>query len=171
MIRLAALFCGLLCGTGLMLSGLFQPTLLQGLFTPGGARDLTLALGLVSALVAAAMVLALARGLSRPLLRGQGETPGDAPTGKALLGGLPVSSPWPRLLQLASLRRGLQSFWLRCWPGCFCMTSVPTVAGSGSTGCGQADKVRASALGQHGIGQPASSLLSTRAGSPQFPGS
>lgn len=94
MIRLAALFCGLLCGTGLMLSGLFQPTLLQDLFTPDGARDLTLALGLLSALVAAAMVLALTRRLSRPLLGGQSETPVDAPTGKALLGGLLFGFGW-----------------------------------------------------------------------------
>jgi hypothetical protein len=88
MIRLAALFCGLLCGAGLILSGLFQPTLLPGLLNPDGARDLTLGLGLLSAFGAAAMVLALTRGLSRPLLGGQGEPLVHAPTGKAVAGGV-----------------------------------------------------------------------------------
>lgn len=94
MIRLAALFCGLLCGTGLMLSGLFQPTLLQGLFTPDGARDLTLGIGLLAVLGAGLLVLALTHRLSRPLLGGQGETLVDAPTGKALLGGVLFGFGW-----------------------------------------------------------------------------
>lgn len=94
MIRLAALFCGLLCGSGLMLSGLFQPTLLQGILKPDGARDLTLGIGLLSAFGAVLLVLALTRRVSRPLLGGQGETPVDAPTGKALLGGVLFGLGW-----------------------------------------------------------------------------
>lgn len=94
MIRLAALFCGLLCGTGLMLSGLFQPTLLQGFLNPDGNRDLTLGIGLLSALGAGVLVLALTHRLSRPLLGGQGETLVDAPTGKALLGGALFGFGW-----------------------------------------------------------------------------
>jgi uncharacterized membrane protein YedE/YeeE len=94
MIRLAALFCGLLCGTGLMLSGLFQPKLLQGFLTPDGAWDLTLGIGLLSVLGAGALVLALAHRLSRPLLGGQGETLVDVPTGKALLGGVLFGFGW-----------------------------------------------------------------------------
>lgn len=94
MIRLAALFCGLLCGTGLMLSGLFQPTLLQGFWTPYGARDLTLGIGLLSVLGAGLLVLALTHRLPRPLLGGQGETRVDAPTGKALLGGVLFGLGW-----------------------------------------------------------------------------
>ena len=94
MIRLAALFCGLLCGTGLMLSGLFQPTLLQGFLNPDGTRDLTLGIGLLSALGAGVLVLALTQRLSRRLLGGQGETLVDAPTGKALLGGALFGFGW-----------------------------------------------------------------------------
>ncbi len=94
MIRLAALFCGLLCGTGLMLSGLFQPTLVDGLLKPEGARDLTLGLGLLSALGAGMLVLMLTHRLSRPLLGGQGETPVDVPKGKALLGGILFGLGW-----------------------------------------------------------------------------
>ncbi|MCZ8153321.1 MAG: hypothetical protein O9292_13155 [Rhodobacteraceae bacterium] len=94
MIRLAALFCGLLCGTGLMLSGLFQPTLLQDFLNPDGARDLTLGIGLLSVLGAGLLVLALTRRLSRPLLGGQGETLVEAPTRKALLGGVLFGFGW-----------------------------------------------------------------------------
>ena len=94
MIRLAALFCGLLCGTGLMLSGLFQPTVLQGFLKPDGARDLTLGIGLLSVLVAGVLVLTLTHRLSRPLLGGQDETLVDAPTGKALLGGVLFGFGW-----------------------------------------------------------------------------
>jgi hypothetical protein len=38
----------------------------------------------------------------------------------------------------------------RCWPGCFCTTSAPTVAGSGLVGCGQADRARAWASSRPG---------------------
>ena len=94
MIRLAALFCGLLCGAGLILSGLFQPTLLQGLLNPDAERDLTLGLGLLSATGAAALVLALTRGLSRPVLGGQGEPLVDVPIGKAVSGGVLFGLGW-----------------------------------------------------------------------------
>lgn len=94
MIRLAALFCGLLCGTGLMLSGLFQPTRLQGFLTPDGARDLTLGIGLLSVWGAGLLVITLTHRLSRPCLGGQGETMVEAPTGKALLGGVLFGFGW-----------------------------------------------------------------------------
>lgn len=94
MIRLAALFCGLLCGTGLMLSGLFQPTLLRGFLTPDGPRDLTLGIGLLSVLGAGVLILALTHRLSRPRLGGQDEALAGAPTGKALLGGVLFGFGW-----------------------------------------------------------------------------
>lgn len=94
MIRFAALFSGLLCGTGLMLSGLFQPTLLQGFLKPDGAPDLTLGIGLLAVLGTSLLVLALTHRLSQPLLGGQGETPVDTPTGKALLGGVLFGFGW-----------------------------------------------------------------------------
>jgi uncharacterized membrane protein YedE/YeeE len=94
MIRLVALFCGLLCGTGLMLSGLFQPTLLDGFLKPEGARDLTLGLGLLAALGVAMLVLILTHRLSRRVLGGQGETLVDVPTGRALLGGVLFGLGW-----------------------------------------------------------------------------
>lgn len=94
MIRLAALFCGLLCGTGLMLSGLFQPTRLQGFLTPDGARDLTLGIGLLSVWGAGLLVVTLTHRLSRPRLGGQGVTLVEVPTGKALLGGVLFGFGW-----------------------------------------------------------------------------
>lgn len=94
MIRLAALFCGLLCGTGIMLSGLFQPVFLQGFVKADGTLDLTLGIGLLSAFAAGALVIALTHRLSRPLLGGQGEALVDAPTGKALIGGVLFGFGW-----------------------------------------------------------------------------
>jgi uncharacterized membrane protein YedE/YeeE len=77
-----------------MLSGLFQPTLLQGFFRPDAPRDLTLGIGLLAVLGAGALVITLTYRLSRPLLGGQGETLVDAPVGKALLGGLLFGFGW-----------------------------------------------------------------------------
>ncbi len=94
MIRLAALLCGLICGTGMILSGLFQPTLLWGLGSSEGAGGLTLGLGLLSAFCAAALVIALTRTLSRPVLGGPGEPMGDTPTPKALAGGVLFGFGW-----------------------------------------------------------------------------
>jgi len=94
MIRLAALFCGLLCGAGLILSGLFQPTLLQGAMNPAGTWDMTLGLGLLSAFGMAALVLALTRGLSRPVLGGETEPLTEGQTGKAVVGGVLFGLGW-----------------------------------------------------------------------------
>ncbi len=94
MIRLAALFCGMLCGTGVMLAGLFQPTLLLGLLTPDGVWDVALGIGLLSALGAGVLVHTLTHRLSRPILGGQGEALVDLPTGKALLGGVLFGLGW-----------------------------------------------------------------------------
>jgi len=94
MIRLAALFCGLLCGVGLILSGLFQPGLLQDLLSPDGVGDMTLGLGLLSAVGVAALVLVLTRGLSLPLLGGENERPAAGQTGKAVVGGVLFGLGW-----------------------------------------------------------------------------
>jgi uncharacterized membrane protein YedE/YeeE len=83
MIRLAALFCGLVCGAGVILSGLFHPADLSG-----SARGLSLGLTVLSALVVAALVLALTRPLRRPLLGGEAEPDTPARTPKAVLGDL-----------------------------------------------------------------------------------
>jgi len=94
MIRLAALFCGLLCGAGLIISGLFQPALLQGLANPAGAWDITLGLGIVSAFGVAAVILGLTRGRSRPLLGGEAEPIAEGQTGKAVVGGVLFGLGW-----------------------------------------------------------------------------
>ncbi|WP_291295451.1 DUF6691 family protein [Elioraea sp.] len=94
MIRLTALACGLLCGFGMVLSGLFQPSLLPDFAIPAGAWGPALGLGLLSALCVAGIVLALTRRLPRPLFGGQNE-PLDAATGrKVVAGGVLVGLGW-----------------------------------------------------------------------------
>jgi len=94
MIRLAALFCGVLCGIGLIVSGLFQPALLKGFLMPEGVWNMTLGVGLGSAFGVAALVLALARHRTGPLLATETEPPAEGPTSKALLGGVLFGLGW-----------------------------------------------------------------------------
>ena len=94
MIRLAALLCGMLCGAGVILSGLFQPALLQGFASPEKAWDMSLGLGLLSALCVAAIILALTRRLSRPLLGGAAEPIEEKRTGRTVAGGVLFGLGW-----------------------------------------------------------------------------
>ncbi len=94
MIRLAALFCGIVCGVGLILSGLFQPAFLQAFVRPAGVWDMTLGLGLLSALVVAILVFALTRRLSGPLLGGEAEHLADKPAWKTGVGGVLFGLGW-----------------------------------------------------------------------------
>jgi uncharacterized membrane protein YedE/YeeE len=91
MIRLAALLCGLVCGAGVFLSGLFQPAVLSGAL---GVWALSLGAATLAALAVAALVLALSRPLNRPLLGGEAEPVAPAGTAKAVLGDLMFGFGW-----------------------------------------------------------------------------
>lgn len=94
MIRLAALACGLLCGFGMVLSGLFRPSFLPYGARPAEGWDPALGLGLVAALGVAGLVLALTRRFRRPLLGGEAE-PIDPASGRtAVAGGVLIGLGW-----------------------------------------------------------------------------
>jgi uncharacterized protein len=98
MIRLAALFCGLMCGAGVIMSGIYQPARLQGFVNPAGTWDASLGIVLVSAFCVAALVLALTRPLTRrlslPLLGGQAEPIVEESTRKTIAGGVLFGLGW-----------------------------------------------------------------------------
>lgn len=94
MIRLAALACGLLCGLGMHLSGLFRPALLEDLALPEEGRDWALAAGLFAALVVAAVALGLTARLRRPLPGGGMEPVGEGPGWKMVVGGALFGIGW-----------------------------------------------------------------------------
>lgn len=93
MIRLTALACGLLCGIGLILSGLFSPSALAALLSPRGAWDPAFGVVLLSALISGGLVLLGTRGLlgprrAAPVLGGQDEPVAVVTGWKAVAGGL-----------------------------------------------------------------------------------
>ena len=79
----APLICGLIFGTGLLISGMVQPTKVLGFLDIFGAWDPSLAVVMAAALAVAAPGFMLARKRSRPVLSGQYFWPGkseiDAP--------------------------------------------------------------------------------------------
>ena len=95
MIRLAALLCGLVCGAGVFLSGLFQPAVMSGSL---GVWALSIGAATLVALVVAALVLALSRPLTRPLNRpllgGEADPVAPAGTAKVVLGDLMFGLGW-----------------------------------------------------------------------------
>lgn len=92
MIRLVALACGLLCGAGFVISGLYDPALLHAFLMPQATWAFSLGLGLVVAVVVAALVVLLLGNREVPLLGGKQQpvhgTTGWKPMVSALLFGL-----------------------------------------------------------------------------------
>ena len=80
---IAPLVCGLIFGTGLLVSGMVQPTKVLGFLDIFGAWDPSLAVVMAAALAVAAPGFMLARNRPRPVLAGQYFWPGkseiDAP--------------------------------------------------------------------------------------------
>lgn len=94
MIRIAALICGLLCGIGLVVSGLFRPAMLQEFANPAGPWYPALGLGLLAAILAAFLAFLTARRLVRPVLGGQEEEFARGPMLKLVAGGVLFGLGW-----------------------------------------------------------------------------
>jgi hypothetical protein len=92
LIRLAAMACGLLCGIGMLLSGLFRPSLLPELATPAGSWDLVI--GLLSAIGVSAGIMTSTTHLPRPLLGGEVDRIGAGSGWKAVTGGVMFGLGW-----------------------------------------------------------------------------
>ena len=112
MLMIATLFCGLVFGAGLLISGMVQPTKVLAFLDIFGAWDPSLAVVMVAALAVSVPGFMLANRPARPLLAPQRFWPTksdiDRPlvTGAALFGvgwGLVGLCPGPALENLASL--------------------------------------------------------------------
>jgi uncharacterized membrane protein YedE/YeeE len=116
---IASLFCGLIFGAGLLISGMVQPTKVLGFLDIFGAWDPSLAVVMVAALAVSTPGFMLANGRSRPLLTARSFWPTkreiDSPliVGAALFGigwGLVGLCPGPVLESLATLSPGIIAF-------------------------------------------------------------
>ena len=116
---IAPLLCGLVFGTGLLVSGMVQPTKVLGFLDIFGAWDPSLAVVMAAALAVAAPGFMLARQRARPVLAGQYFWPGkseiDPPLvlGAGLFGigwGLVGLCPGPALESLATRSPGVIVF-------------------------------------------------------------
>ena len=147
---IAPLLCGLIFGTGLLVSGMVQPTKVLGFLDIFGAWDPSLAVVMAAALAVAAPGFMLARKRSRPVLAGQYFWPGkseiDAPLvmGAGMFGigwGLVGLCPGPALESLATLSPGVVIFVVAMAVGMFIydiwQTSRPAVPRE--TGLARAD--------------------------------
>jgi len=113
MARIVASFvCGLLFGAGLLISGMTEPSKVQGFLDIFGAWDATLAFVMAGAVAVAGAGFAFARNRAAPMLGGNFAWPSrrdiDAPLiiGSALFGigwGLCGICPGPALVNLAGL--------------------------------------------------------------------
>src|SRR5438477_8315732 len=112
MLIVAALFCGLLFGWGLLISGMVQPTKVLAFLDIFGAWDPTLAVVMAAALIVSIPGFMLAKRRKRPILAIQSAWPTkmgiDRPLviGSALFGigwGLVGLCPGPALENLATL--------------------------------------------------------------------
>jgi uncharacterized protein len=116
---LAPLFCGLIFGAGLLISGMVQPTKVLGFLDIFGAWDPSMAVVMMAALAVSAPGFVLASRRGPPLFAGQRFPPGktqiDPPlvAGAALFGvgwGLAGLCPGPALESLATLSPGVIVF-------------------------------------------------------------
>lgn len=84
----SAFLCGLLFGTGLLLSGMADPAKVQGFLDVAGLWDPSLALVMLGAIAAAVVPMRLARGRRQAWCGGAMQLPDrQRPLDRALLGG------------------------------------------------------------------------------------
>jgi len=119
MLTIASLFCGLIFGAGLLISGMVQPTKVLGFLDIVGAWDPSLAVVMVAALAVSIPGFMLARRHARPFLATQSFWPTkigldrSLVIGSALFGvgwGLVGLCPGPALENLATLSPGVIAF-------------------------------------------------------------
>ena len=112
MLRIAALFCGLIFGVGLLISGMVQPAKVLGFLDIFGAWDPSLAVVMTAALAFSIPGLMLAKRRARPILATQSLWPTKMDLdrslviGSALFGigwGLVGLCPGPALENLVTL--------------------------------------------------------------------
>jgi uncharacterized membrane protein YedE/YeeE len=115
----ASLFCGLVFGTGLLLSGMVQPEKVLGFLDIFGAWDPSLAIVMAAALAVSAPGFAMVRRSPRPVLAARNLWPTSMGidrhlvVGASLFGigwGLVGLCPGPALENLASLSPGVIVF-------------------------------------------------------------
>ena len=115
----ASFVCGLVFGIGLLISGMTEPSKVQGFLDIFGAWDATLAFVMAGAVAVAGAGFALARTRGVPVLGGNFAWPSrhdiDTPlvAGSALFGigwGLSGICPGPALVNLAGLSAGIIAF-------------------------------------------------------------
>jgi uncharacterized protein len=116
---IASFVCGLIFGIGLLISGMTEPSKVQGFLDIFGAWDATLAFVIAGAVAVAGAGFALARRRGTPVLGGNFAWPSrrdiDTPlvAGSALFGigwGLSGICPGPALVDLAGLSAGIIAF-------------------------------------------------------------
>jgi hypothetical protein len=73
MIRLAALACGFLCGGGFVLSGLYDPALVEAFLKPKDAGSFAIGLALLVLIVVTSFLVVIKRRVDEPLLGGRYE--------------------------------------------------------------------------------------------------
>jgi hypothetical protein len=119
MLTIASLFCGLIFGAGLLISGMVQPTKVLGFLDIFGAWDPSLAVVMIAALAVSIPGFMLARRHARPFLATQSFWPTkigldrSLVIGSALFGvgwGLVGLCPGPALENLATLSPGVIAF-------------------------------------------------------------
>jgi len=119
MLTIASLFCGLIFGAGLLISGMVQPTKVLGFLDIVGAWDPSLAVVMIAALAVSIPGFMLARRHARPFLATQSFWPTkigldrSLVIGSALFGvgwGLVGLCPGPALENLATLSPGVIAF-------------------------------------------------------------
>jgi uncharacterized membrane protein YedE/YeeE len=112
MLIVASLFCGLIFGWGLLISGMMQPAKVLAFLDIFGAWDPSLAVVMMAALAVAVPGFAMARRRARPVLAMHGDGPtktavdGPLVIGAAMFGvgwGLVGLCPGPAMENLATL--------------------------------------------------------------------
>ena len=119
MLMVASLFCGLVFGTGLLVSGMVQPEKVLGFLDIFGAWDPSLAIVMAAALAVSAPGFVMVRRRARPVFAAQNLWPIKMGIDRQLVGGAVLFGigwglvglcPGPALENLATLSPGVMVF-------------------------------------------------------------